>query len=226
MRYIALILINVLVTHYLIAQNQPCKVLLEKISGNYRGECTDGFANGKGKSVGEDTYIGIFKNGLPHGDGTYIYKNGDIFKGHWIEGQKDGKGKFQYSLNGKKNILSGYWVKDEYVGRKNPNLHYRIIAASGIYSYKFDKKETDNRQDKTTIIIRSGFLEFVPGDLEIEPSSGQVNKIGKRFILSQYIYPLNCEIRYTIVIGNIRKKCRFIFEIIEEGNYTLTLAND
>ena len=66
-------------TQFINAQTDSCKVLLEKISGKYTGDCISGLANGKGKSIGEDTYIGTFKDGLPDGKGKYIFKNGDVF---------------------------------------------------------------------------------------------------------------------------------------------------
>jgi len=93
------------------AQTDSCKVLLAKITGKYTGECQNGLANGKGRSIGEDSYIGIFKDGLPHGIGKYVFKNGNNFQGNWLYGQKNGKGKFELIIDGKKNNIIGYWKK-------------------------------------------------------------------------------------------------------------------
>ena len=49
---------------------------------------------------------------------------------------------------------------------------------------------------------------------------------GKKFVISQYFYPFHCEISYTILVGEIRKQCHFIIDILEEGKYTITLSND
>jgi hypothetical protein len=209
------------------AQTDSCKVLLEKISGKYAGKCQNGLANGKGKSIGEDTYIGSFKVGLPHGKGKYLFKNGDIFQGDWQNGQKEGNGKFIYTLNGKKNTLIGYWKNDEFVGVINPDISYRVTSTSGIIDYKVEKKEPVYEcQNEITFSIKSAFTDFIPQDLKVENSTGQIVQSGKKFGINQYLCPLHCEISYTILVGKIRKQCRFIVDILEEGKYMITLSND
>lgn len=224
MKKITLIIIILFFGKSIDAQNETCKVLLEDISGKYTGECIDGLADGKGKSIGEDTYIGDFKNGLPHGKGKYVYKNGDTFKGSWKMGKKNGKGKFKYTLNNEKQTLIGYWENDEYVGTKNPEITYKVINSLGIIDYKIEKLEsTDN---KLRFSIKSAFTDFAPKDLKVEISSGQVSHVGKKFEVHQYFCPLYCEINYTILIAETKKQCRFIMEVLEEGNYKVTLFND
>ena len=209
------------------AQTDTCKVLLGKISGNYTGECLNGLANGKGKSAGEDTYTGTFSNGLPEGKGKYLYKNGDVFQGNWHKGQKDGKGKFEYTLNGKKYTLNGYWKNDEYAGVTEPDIAYSITSATGLVDYKVEKIKPVNEKDKEIVIsIKSAFMDFVPVDLKIEKSSGQIVQTGKKFSITQYYCPLHCEISYTIAVGNDRKQCRFIVDILKEGKYSISLHND
>ena len=136
MRYLILFTCFFIKTLFLNAQTDTCKVLLDKISGQYSGECMNGLANGKGKSIGEDTYIGTFKNGLPEGKGKYIFKNGDIFLGNWLNGKKNGKGKFEISINGKMNTINGYWKENEYVGVSEPNVPFRVTNSSGIFNFK------------------------------------------------------------------------------------------
>lgn len=209
------------------AQNDSCKVLLEKISGKYTGTCLNGLANGKGKSIGEDTYIGTFKNGLPDGKGKYLYKNGNVFQGYWQNGQKDGKGQFEYTLNGKKCTLAGYWKKGEYVGVTEPGISYRVTSSSGIMNYKVEKNEVINEHNKeVAIAIKSAFMDFAPTDLKIEKSSGQIIQTGKKISITQYFCPLHCEISYTILVAETRKQCRFIIDILEEGKYSVILNND
>jgi len=227
MKNLTLIIFFLVLTLSINAQTDSCKVLLGKISGEYTGKCLNGLANGKGQSTGEDTYIGTFKDGLPDGKGKYLYKNGDVFQGYFQNGQKDGKGKFEYTLNKGKNTLIGYWKKDEYVGVTEPDVSYRVTSALGIMNYKVVKNESANELDKEiTFSIKSAFTDFAPKDLKIEKSSGQIIQSGKKFGIIQYFCPLQCEISYTILVGQSRKQCRFIIEILDEGKYTVTLSND
>ena len=39
-----------------------------------------------------DKFEGYFYDGMPHGDGIYYYKNGDVFRGTWAAGSKNGSG--------------------------------------------------------------------------------------------------------------------------------------
>ncbi len=227
MKNLSLIIISLVFLQSIHAQTESCKVLLEKISGKYTGKCQDGLANGKGKSIGEDTYTGIFKDGMPHGKGKYIYKNGDVFQGNWKNGRKDGKGKFSYSINGEKYTLIGYWMNDEYIGDTEPGSTYKVTSASGIMSYTVENKGSGNKSNsKITISIKSAFTDFAPRDLKIEISSGQMIQSGKKIVINQYFCPLHCEISYSILVGEIRKQCRFGIDILEEADYSITLSND
>ena len=59
------------------------------------------------------TYIGNFKNGKKHGEGTIHYYNGDKFVGEFKDGKKNGKGAFTYSSG---ETSSGNWQDDLYIG--------------------------------------------------------------------------------------------------------------
>ena len=69
------------VIHFSYSQVGDCKVLKPEIAGIYSGDCKKGLANGKGIAEGIDKYEGKFKDGLPHGNGTYQYANGEIYQG-------------------------------------------------------------------------------------------------------------------------------------------------
>lgn len=227
MKTLKLIILLTIMAQGITAQTTSCKVLLDKISGTYTGDCKDGLANGKGKAIGEDTYIGSFKNGLPDGKGKYIYQNGDVFQGIWENGKKNGRGKFKYSLDGQKQKLTGYWKDDEYVGKTNPDLAFKVTSSTGILSYDVDEKEPANERDRgITISIKSAFTDFAPPDLRIENSSGNVSRSGKKLLINQYFCPLHLEMSYTILVGENRKQCRFIIDIYKEGKYSITLHND
>jgi hypothetical protein len=90
-------------------------------------------------------------------------------------------------------------------------------------------RPTENGVKKTqevTFSIKSAFMDFAPTDLKIDKSSGQIVQTGKKFSITQYFCPLHCEISYTILVGESRKQCRFVIEILDEGKYSVTLSND
>lgn len=98
-------------------QAQDCKVSAEAIKGTYTGDCKDGKANGKGKSVGTDTYEGEFKNGMPDGYGEYTWSNKEVYKGNFKKGDKDGQGEMKFiSKAGKDSTVTGFWKKNKYIG--------------------------------------------------------------------------------------------------------------
>jgi len=164
---------------------------------------------------------------LPDGKGKYLFENGDVFLGYWQNGQKDGKGKFEYSSNGKKYTLIGYWKNDEYEGVTEPDVSYRVTSASGILDYKLEKKEVAVESDREiTVSVKSAFIDISPSDLKIEISSGKIVQTGRKIGVYQYSCPLHCEISYSILLGESRKQCRFIVDILKEGKYAIVLAND
>lgn len=74
-----------------------CDVVDMRLRGNYKGECSNGKANGKGKAVGIDTFQGGFANGMPNGQGTYIWHNKDRYIGKFQEGKPIGRGVMKYA---------------------------------------------------------------------------------------------------------------------------------
>ena len=98
--------------------SQDCIVDMDVLKGAYTGDCKKGKANGTGKAVGTDTYEGQSKSGLPDGEGTYTWKNGNTFKGVFQKGLKSGDGEMQYKFADKPDsIVKGFWKKDMYVGK-------------------------------------------------------------------------------------------------------------
>lgn len=99
------------------AHSQNCEVDNPSLKGTYTGDCKKNKASGKGKAVGTDTYEGDFKNGLPDGQGTYIWANKSAFTGKFVKGLKEGKGIMTYKMEGRQDsVLEGYWKKDVYIG--------------------------------------------------------------------------------------------------------------
>jgi hypothetical protein len=222
--FICVLLISIERMH---AQADTCQVLLGPISGEYSGDCENGLANGKGKSVGEDTYTGTFRNGWPDGKGKYIYRNGDIYDGFWKNGKKDGKGKFTIIVDGKKQVLEGYWMEDEYKGILKPDLDYKVISSSGIMDYKIQKVVTANERENDIVFsIKSAFMDFSPTDLMVEKTSGEFFQSGRKFGIRNNFYPVHIEVSYSIQVANTRKLCRFSVDILKPGKYAVMLSND
>lgn len=112
-----------------------CKVETVALQGTYTGDCKNGLANGKGEALGLEQYKGMFKNGLPHGEGTYYYKDSSYYTGNFQDGIKEGKGEMHFPVTGKADsILKGFWSADVYRGKD-----YTRYKFSG--STYFDKVE-------------------------------------------------------------------------------------
>lgn len=73
-----------------------CKVNDPDIAREYRGECRNGLAHGKGRAKGRDVYVGEFKDGNTHGQGLYTWASGGSYDGTWVEGTRT-QGKYKDS---------------------------------------------------------------------------------------------------------------------------------
>lgn len=85
--------------------------------GCISGNCT----NGKGVYVFPDRkgkYVGYFVDGLPHGEGVVVYRNGDRYEGQLLGGKLTGKGTY-FHYDGKQ--IDGYWNNGSYEGQQKPN---------------------------------------------------------------------------------------------------------
>ena len=52
----------------------------------------------QGKPIIQDAkYVGAWKRGEKHGDGTYYFPNGDRYVGEWRRGKKHGEGVYSFS---------------------------------------------------------------------------------------------------------------------------------
>jgi hypothetical protein len=113
---------------------QECTAAPGPLAGKYEGPCKKGLAEGFGKAVGEDSYEGVFRSGLPHGKGKYTWKNGDWYDGEWAKGLKQGTGTMHFNITGKDSTLTGFWKKDKYVGlyEKPYAIHKKTVHITDI----------------------------------------------------------------------------------------------
>jgi len=220
----AFCMLMVLANTLLMGQNDTCKVFVKAIAGNYKGDCLNGMANGKGASKGIDTYTGYFVNGFPDGKGKYEFENGNVFTGYWRKGLKNGQGKFIYFIAGKKNVQEGFWKEDNYIGRSDPDDFYKITNHSG--TEHFEIKKVNDNQVKIKISFYSAMSRYIPDNINITTTTGQSAEENKGFSIYNYFTPNLCEISYVIKTSGGDKICKISFEILKLGNYEVMITND
>lgn len=105
---ISLILFNIIGCGSRQVRHVGCYVADVSLQGIYHGQCDKtNVAEGMGKAVGEDTYDGQFKRGLPNGQGVYIWRNGDRYIGLFQQGQANGQGVMLFAA--KNCRVEGMW---------------------------------------------------------------------------------------------------------------------
>ena len=148
------LIFTLLVTGHLYIYAQDCTVDMEQLKGTYTGECKKGKAHGEGKAVGTDTYEGLFKSGVPDGEGFYTWSNGNTFKGSFAKGLKNGEGVMTYKIEGKRDsIVEGFWKKDLHIGRYE--YPYKVITKTKKVTKADIKSATTAIQSQITIWVSS-----------------------------------------------------------------------
>jgi hypothetical protein len=85
------------------------------------------------KTQSASTYVGEQKNGLPDGMGVLTDTSGNVFKGNFKKGKKEGYGELTYkTVFDKDSTLVGYWKKDQFVGYYE--YPFKIISKSYMIS--------------------------------------------------------------------------------------------
>lgn len=166
--------------------NAQCKVLLESIAGKYEGGCKKGKADGQGKAIGKDTYEGQFKKGLPNGEGTYTFANGDVYVGEFKNGKKDGAGTL--TIKDKGEVIKGYWKDDEYIGKDK--FTYKIYNKSPfIISARFSRKQGPD--EITFVFLKGGKVVNMSGFglVTLEGSFGNIVDNGRSKTVNSVAYP-------------------------------------
>ena len=79
------------------------------------------------------TYVGDQKNGQPDGFGVMTDDSGNVFKGNFKKGKKEGYGELSYkTIYDRDTTLVGYWKKDLYIGMYE--YPYKVISKSYMIS--------------------------------------------------------------------------------------------
>jgi hypothetical protein len=210
---------------------ESCKVLMPSIAGTYEGGCKKGKANGEGKAEGTDQYLGEFKDGLPHGQGVYRWKNGNFYDGEWANGKKDGNGGMAYRREGKTDsVVTGFWRKDVYVGKnEKPFKVYNRTSQISKVEVKF--APSPNREIQILLSNTTGNMPNLNGTIspkailnDIAIATGSYARIINQFEtnkqtaykLESVIFPFRAKFR----IGGQEVDVEFL----EEGKYTLDIG--
>lgn len=112
------------------------------IEGNcYEGNGTFLFENG-------DQFKGQWRKGLPEGYGVYEFAGGDVYKGAWKGGLMEGRGTYTYN-NGDKYI--GEWKGGLMNGRGH--FHWNLpgdLMTNAVYEGFFKEGQPQNIEFKPT----------------------------------------------------------------------------
>ena len=89
----------------------------DKTQVKFEGEIVDGVPNGEGTETYPDgqKYVGVFKDGLPNGKGTLTSPDGQKHVGGWKDGRKNGQG-IESSPGGEE--FEGIWKNGEILNGK------------------------------------------------------------------------------------------------------------
>lgn len=225
-RYLKNYLITLLIitSPFILNSQETCKVLVPEIAEQYIGKCKKGLANGKGLAIGIDRYDGSFRKGYPEGQGTYTWSSGEVYKGQWIEGKRNGIGTLSYSVDDKLVVQEGIWEDDKYIGPEPEKP--KVLTSISIERYNFQ------RQGEGSQVVINFYLSGSNNvDLEnfsaVATSGTKFESPGKVGFES-IVFPFICKISYNSwnKTRTSRVLTRFEFEIPDSGRWTLNLYNN
>jgi radial spoke head protein 1 len=229
---LSFIAIIILLSNVSMGQNS-CRVLFERISESYEGECKDGFANGEGVAMGVDQYEGKFKNGYPHGKGTYRWSTGEIYTGEWKMGKRNGEGTYTYQTDSMTEDMSGIWENDIYQGIKAEKP--KIISKKNIVRAVF-KRLGDGNEIRVNIYVTGSQVRDAT-DVSITATNGVPFSSGSTIGYGNIEFPFKCTVSYCLWAGYLsnhkefkdsynKERSYIEFEITQPGRWQLDLNNN
>ena len=101
------------------------KVVAYRDGSHYEGDWRDGGPDGVGVFVipGEVRYVGGFKRGVKHGEGSERFAEGQYYSGGWRDDRQEGIGVMRWPADGRR--YSGQWRKGV------PHGAGRVVLGSG-----------------------------------------------------------------------------------------------
>lgn len=203
-----------------------CEVLLKTIDEFYDGGCKNGLAHGNGFASGMDKYKGKFKKGLPHGWGTYTWKNGNTYEGRWKKGKMDGKGTFIQVREGEKDsITQGYWQDGKFLEPlRNRNLKgYEVTSTRNIESVYIYRAGIGR---DIHIILERGNVYAPIRIVTLIGSTGVTNPGGREGLgFEEVKFPFTGHVSFTAtnIFGLGLRRCEVDFRIEKEGEYYIEI---
>lgn len=224
MKKILFILSILLTFSFSLMAQKSCKVLVPELAGTYKGKCKNGLAHGKGLAVGTDRYEGKFNAGLPNGKGTYTWANGDVYRGNWKEGHRDGEGTLTLKLASGDSIMSGLWEADKYMGPKP--IAPKVIAKVSIDRYKF----INQAGVKNRVLIdfyQNGSRNNDITNLLMNASNGVQCDLGQSIGYDYIEFPVRIKVSYLTKnkLKSATFQAIFEFEITEPGDWQVEIHN-
>jgi len=203
---------------------KSCKVLVPEIDSIYQGKCKNGLANGKGEASKVDSYKGKFSEGLPHGQGTYIWANGDQYRGDWKEGKRSGEGTLTLKLDKRDSIINGLWEDDKYLGPKP--IAPKIISKISIDRYTF--RNTGGVKNRVLIdFLQNGARNTSISNMIITSTKGVETTLGQSIGYDYIDFPVRIRVNYQTKnkLRSQEYQAVFEFEITEPGDWLVEIHN-
>ncbi len=225
-----IILIGILcISSTIVSQGQinSKKVLIAELQGEYRGQELDGLANGEGSAMGENIYIGEFKNGYPHGEGKYIWAGDDYYVGNFKKGKRSGFGTHYLMIDGKSSYIEGHWKNDRYIGKYDNDKGYKINRKfGGIERISYIYKGIGGTNEVSIKLMRSGASKK-PLGRSFYANSGDVFEVNRpyKYGILNMEFPFTGQLLFYVdsKTGTSLIKCELDFELTREGSWDIII---
>ena len=160
-----------------------CEGIISGDGNTYNGEWRDGLPHGQGSFTidGDLSYTGQFQNGYPNGQGTIRWTNGDTQFGEFKDGLPNGQGTF---INANGNKYVGEWKNDKYHGK-------------GIFIYANGNKQVGEFENGEP----TGSHEFVDSKGDLIKTVNYTNKEKKQMWTPAVLLCLTENLTECIAIG-------------------------
>lgn len=101
-----------------------------------------------------DLFEGYFINGKKNGRGKYIWANGDIFDGNWVDGKRTGKGRITWSDG---DTYEGEWKNGKRCGRGKLIQYGKSPSGETYMKYSYDGEWLDSKEHGHGICVEGDF---------------------------------------------------------------------